>query len=381
MSSETRSTRIEHALDTRSVGLAVWLYRRTRGRVTRLWRRRAIVLTTTGRRTGRTRTVLVQVFPDGPDLYVVAANSGLARPPGWYFNLLAEPHALGELDGSRLDLHAELLSQAEAAARWQQVLAVAPDYDRYRRRLGRIPPLFRLVRDGPEPSPARPGATSVATKTHSRVTSLHNLAVALGVLAGIGGAVHGVGELLQGAGPPNGVVFDSWTRGGIAANLGGEPAMTLVPNLVVTGILSMAASTAVAVWALAFLDRPNSGRGLVGLSVVMLLVGGGFGPPLLGMLAGLVAGAAHSRSVFGSRHGRAVKALAATWPVLFWLCLADAAFLVLGSLIAGVVLNVDISDAFVYGLFLAVVGVPLAALAGMAHDSLAQHVWPTSNQA
>ena len=77
---------IEHEVDTRSVGFGVWMYRVTRGRVVRLWRRRAIVLTTTGRRSGRPRTVLVQVFADGPDLLVVAANSGLPRPPGWYFN-------------------------------------------------------------------------------------------------------------------------------------------------------------------------------------------------------------------------------------------------------------------------------------------------------
>lgn len=49
------------------------------------------------------------------------------------------------------------------------------------------------------------------------------LAAAGGVLAGIGGFVHGVGEVLQGSGAPRGIVFESWTTGGIATNLGGEP--------------------------------------------------------------------------------------------------------------------------------------------------------------
>jgi deazaflavin-dependent oxidoreductase (nitroreductase family) len=148
MLTEELKTRIEHELDTRSVAFGVWLYRRTGGRITRLWRRRAIVLTTTGRRSGRPRTVLVQVFQDGSDLFVVAANSGLPRPPGWYFNLLAESCAVGELDGDRLQLRADQLSEAEAADRWHRVvLAVAPDYEKYARRTGRIPPIFRLVPD------------------------------------------------------------------------------------------------------------------------------------------------------------------------------------------------------------------------------------------
>lgn len=148
MFSEKTKARIEHEVDSRSVGFGVWLYRRTRGRITHLWRRRAVVLTATGRRSGLPRTVLVQVFPDGDELFVVAANSGLDRPPGWYFNLRAEPHLVAELDGERLEVRAELLSQPEAAERWRRVLTVAPDYERYRRRTGRIPPIFRLVRDG-----------------------------------------------------------------------------------------------------------------------------------------------------------------------------------------------------------------------------------------
>jgi len=146
MLSERMRTRLEHEVDSRSVGLGVWLYRRTGGRITRLWHRRAIVLTTIGRRSGLPRTVLVQVFQDESGLFVVAANSGLPRPPGWYFNLLAEPRVVGDLDGHRLHLRAEQLSDADAADLWHRVvLTVAPDYEKYARRTGRIPPTFRLV--------------------------------------------------------------------------------------------------------------------------------------------------------------------------------------------------------------------------------------------
>jgi len=34
-------------------------------------------------------------------------------------------------------------------------------------------------------------------------------------------------------------VFDSWAEGRIARDLGGEPAMSLIPNLIITGTLTM----------------------------------------------------------------------------------------------------------------------------------------------
>lgn len=206
--------------------------------------------------------------------------------------------------------------------------------------------------------------------TVRRVATMRNLAATVGVSAGVGGLVHGIGELLQGSGPPRGVVFDSWTQGRIATNLGGEPALTIIPDLLATGVLATVASAAVALWATLFLDRRFAAAGLALLSVLLLLLGGGFGPPVLGLLAALVASGSHrgrhrSHSWVRDRLGRV---LAAMWSPLFWLCLTDAVFLVLGSVVTGVVLNLDISAAFVYALFLAVLAMPIATIAGMAHD-------------
>jgi F420H(2)-dependent quinone reductase len=83
---ERIKTRIEHLVDTRSARFGAGLLRLTKGRIARLWRRQVLVLTTRGRRSGKERTVPLQYFPDGQAMVVVAANSGLASPPGWYFN-------------------------------------------------------------------------------------------------------------------------------------------------------------------------------------------------------------------------------------------------------------------------------------------------------
>ncbi|MFI7542481.1 nitroreductase/quinone reductase family protein [Actinoplanes sp. NPDC049599] len=137
--------RIEHTIDTRTVRFGAWVLRRTRGRAARLWHRRALVLTTRGRRSGRERTVPLQYFPDGESMIVVAANSGLPAPPGWYLNLLTEPRARVEVEGRTLTVRAERLSDAETATHWQQVLRAAPDYARYPRRAGHPLPLIRLT--------------------------------------------------------------------------------------------------------------------------------------------------------------------------------------------------------------------------------------------
>jgi deazaflavin-dependent oxidoreductase (nitroreductase family) len=147
---QRRRTQLEHLLDTRSVPLATWLLRRTHGRISRLWRRRTLLLTTRGRRSGLPRTVPLQFFPDGESFVVVAANSGLPRPPAWYLNLAAEPGATVEADGRTLDVHADQLADTEATAFWPRVLEAAPDYSRYPRRIGRLPPLLRLT---PTPTP------------------------------------------------------------------------------------------------------------------------------------------------------------------------------------------------------------------------------------
>ena len=146
---ERIKTRIEHEVDTRSVRLAAGLIRLTKGRIARLWRRQVLLLTTRGRKSGQERTVPLQFFPDGDEMVVVAANSGLPSPPGWYFNLTTNPLAWVEVGERTLRVRAEELSAEQAAAFWPRILQVAPDYAKYPRRTVRRIPLIRLVPIGP----------------------------------------------------------------------------------------------------------------------------------------------------------------------------------------------------------------------------------------
>jgi hypothetical protein len=110
-----------------------------------------------------------------------------------------------------------------------------------------------------------------------------------GALAGLAGIEHGIGEAIQGNVAPDGVRIESWPESEVFDLLSGEPAMTIVPNLLATGILAIIVSLVFIVWATMFVQRKNGGLVLMLLAVVMLLVGGGFGPPIFGLIVGAVA--------------------------------------------------------------------------------------------
>ena len=197
------------------------------------------------------------------------------------------------------------------------------------------------------------------------------VATLFGVLAGIGGLTHGVGELLQGNTAPAGIIINSWTQGPIATNMGGEPAMTIAPNLFLTGVLNSLVSLATIIWATVFVQRKNGGRVLIGLSVLMLLVGGGFGPPIIGILAGVAGTGIHASSpglrmrLFGD-NGRYAAIL---WPWLFATAAVSGIFLVIGSLILVFFFGLDNDQLFLNTFYLTILSLFFTVLMTPAYDS------------
>jgi hypothetical protein len=113
------------------------------------------------------------------------------------------------------------------------------------------------------------------------------LASALGIFAGLGGGVlHGIGEVLQGSVAPNGTLIEAWPALQVVV---GEPAMTLVLNFLLTGILAIIMGIIVTMWAGKFIQHKSGGLILILLSIVMLLVGGGLIPPFFGIAGGVIA--------------------------------------------------------------------------------------------
>src|SRR3954452_19097110 len=90
------------ALGRRLAPLDAALFRASRGRLTILGLQgsampRTLLLTTTGRRTGRLRTTPVMYLRDGERIVITSENFGQARAAAWPLNLKDSPAARVQL--------------------------------------------------------------------------------------------------------------------------------------------------------------------------------------------------------------------------------------------------------------------------------------------
>ena len=195
------------------------------------------------------------------------------------------------------------------------------------------------------------------------------MASTFGFLSGMGGITHGVGEMLQGNVTSSGIVINSWTQGPIATNMGGEPAMAIVPNLLVTGLLTIFFSLATIVWSVLFVQRKHGGLVLILLSITMLLVGAGFAPPIMGILAGVAGLGINAHTWWGTRLPINIQHfLAKAWPWILGICLLDSLFLVVGSIILVYFFDLNNPELFVYSFLFAIVSLLLSIITGAAYD-------------
>jgi len=108
------------------------VFRLSRGRIGS--RKRGIpigLLTTTGRASGRPRTVPLMYLADGGRYLVVASNGGRAAPPAWQRNLEADPDAVFEPAGGRVEVRARVVDADEKRALWPRLVAHNPLWAHY----------------------------------------------------------------------------------------------------------------------------------------------------------------------------------------------------------------------------------------------------------
>jgi deazaflavin-dependent oxidoreductase (nitroreductase family) len=108
----------------------------------------ALVLTTTGRKSGLDRSVPVGWFPDGDGNWlVVASANGAIDNPAWYYNLAAAPDKVRiEVDGTEIPVTAQQLHGAEREAAWSSITTASPRFAQYAVKTDREIPVIRLTR-------------------------------------------------------------------------------------------------------------------------------------------------------------------------------------------------------------------------------------------
>ncbi len=103
-----------------------------------------VILTTTGRKTGKTRkTPLVRV-PHGDGYLVIASMGGQPKHPVWYLNVLAHPQVALQDGPDRRDYTARVVEGDERAELWDVAVAAYADYADYQERCEREIPVVVL---------------------------------------------------------------------------------------------------------------------------------------------------------------------------------------------------------------------------------------------
>jgi deazaflavin-dependent oxidoreductase (nitroreductase family) len=122
-----------------------FLFRATRGRMGRSMRGAPVlVLETRGRKTGKVRSVPLLYIEDDGDWVVMASSGGDPRHPAWYLNLEAEPRATVVTEDGRRNALAMMTEGEERTRLFAELVAVFPNFERYRGRTTRELPVVRL---------------------------------------------------------------------------------------------------------------------------------------------------------------------------------------------------------------------------------------------
>ncbi len=171
-------------------------------------------------------------------------------------------------------------------------------------------------------------------------SALKSLASSVSALVGIYGIEHGAFEVLQGDIPTEGLLIDAigpaWEFWPGAT----EPALSVLPTYLLSGVLAIVLGIIVTVWALLFIGRKNGPLILFVIEMLLLLCGGGSPPLFTGTLACVSATRINQPMNWwrSKLSDRTQTRLAKTWP---W------------SLISFFILSL-------FGVWTAIVGYPLA---------------------
>lgn len=106
----------------------------------------AIIITTTGAKSGKRRTVplVYQIFDDR--LVITASMGGNVRNPPWFHNLVHNPEVTVELDGETFQARAVVTHDQDRDDLFRRVCENMPTFAGYQERTNRVIPVVELKR-------------------------------------------------------------------------------------------------------------------------------------------------------------------------------------------------------------------------------------------
>jgi deazaflavin-dependent oxidoreductase (nitroreductase family) len=120
------------------------LYRLTRGSAQNR-KYPTMLLTVTGRRSGKAHTVPLIYIRDGERLVIAAAYAGSDTDPSWWCNLRAHPRAVAQVNRDIFTVEAELAKADERPDLWRRLVEMYPYFTDYQQRTSRTIPVVVLT--------------------------------------------------------------------------------------------------------------------------------------------------------------------------------------------------------------------------------------------
>ena len=103
-----------------------------------------LLITTTGRHSGKLRRTPLIYGQDGDNYLVVASKGGSDTPPEWYLNLEANAQVELQVGQDQVRAVARDASPAEKPRLWAIMTRIWPDYDTYQTKTERQIPVIVL---------------------------------------------------------------------------------------------------------------------------------------------------------------------------------------------------------------------------------------------
>ena len=105
-----------------------------------------LLLTTTGRKSGKILTLPLIFGRSGSDYVVVASKGGAPAHPAWYLNLEANPLVQVQVKADRFPARAHTANAKERTVLWPMMVEIYGPYEHYQQKTDREIPIVVLKR-------------------------------------------------------------------------------------------------------------------------------------------------------------------------------------------------------------------------------------------
>jgi hypothetical protein len=186
-----------------------------------------------------------------------------------------------------------------------------------------------------------------------------------GIMAGLAGMEHGVFEILQKVSHSQTLVFAAMGApcDPIVAWNNCEPAMSILTDFLTMGILTIIFGLIISLWSAFYIHKKSGGWVTLILSIIMLLFGGGFFPPAIGIISSFVA-MAIQKPIKTQKVNGFIRMAAKLWPWPFiyfplW---------GISQFVIGYYFNNFLKENMLIFTLLFILSLPLTILSAYSHD-------------